>query len=163
MDHDQIQKLYEQYGSWMFNRAKSLLKDEESASEAVQDVFLKVLQVGSSFRGESSPWTWLYRITTNHCLNLIRSQKAWQKAFDGYSREQLRLSQDPQDREYSLLINHDSFVQLLESEDETTQNIIFSYYFEEMTQEEIVEALKISRKTVYKRLKKFMDKARERL
>ena len=82
MDKEQVQKLYEQYGSWIFNRAKGFLKNEEAAWEAVQDIFLKVLEVGDKFRGESSPWTWLYRITTNHCLNLIRSRKAWQKASE---------------------------------------------------------------------------------
>ncbi len=163
MTNDEIRKLYEQYASWIFNRAKSFLKDEESAWEAVQDVFLKVLEVGSRFRGESSPWTWLYRITTNHCLNIIRSRKSWQKAMEGYGREQIRLSSDPDNSSESVLMNKDSFVKLLTGEDDTTQQIIFAYYFDDLTQEEIVDHLGISRKTVYKRLKKFMEKARGKL
>src|SRR5262245_11971994 len=66
--NDDIRALYEKYGSWIFNRARSLLKDEQAAYEAMQDVFVKVLESGADFRGDSSPWTWLYRITTNHCL-----------------------------------------------------------------------------------------------
>lgn len=163
MTQEEIQKLYEQYGTWIFNRAKSILRDEETAWEAVQDVFLKVIEVGSRFRGDSSPWTWLYRITTNHCLNIIRSRKSWQKALEGYSREQLRMSEDPENSSDIVLMNKDSFVKLMEGEEETTQRIIFAYYFDDMTQEEIVEHLEISRKTVYKRLKKFMEKARGKL
>lgn len=160
MDKDQIQRLYEQYGSWIFNRAKGFLKNEEAAWEAVQDIFLKVLEVGDKFRGESSPWTWLYRITTNHCLNLIRSQKAWHKAAEGLTRQQLALSLELQDSGASVLIDRHSFVKLLEEEDETTQKILFAYFMDELTQEEIAVMLKISRKTIYKRLKKFTEKAR---
>ena len=160
MDKEQVQKLYEQYGSWIFNRAKGFLKNEEAAWEAVQDIFLKVLEVGDKFRGESSPWTWLYRITTNHCLNLIRSRKAWQKASEGLTRQQLALSLNSQDSGASVLIDRHSFVKLLEEEDETTQKILFAYFMDELTQEEIAVMLKISRKTIYKRLKKFTEKAR---
>lgn len=163
MTNDDIRALYEKYGSWIFNRARSLLKDEQAAYEAMQDVFVKVLEVGSAFRGDSSPWTWLYRITTNHCLNMIRSRKSWKKAMEGVGREQIRLMEEPQENADSVLVNKDWFVKQMADEDETTQRIIFCYYFDQMTQEEIVEALGISRKTVYKRLKKFMDKARERL
>lgn len=163
MTRDAIQKLYEQYGNWIFHRALSLLKNEQEAWEAVQDVFIKVIESGSGFRGDSSPWTWLYRITTNHCLNLIRSRKAWQKALEGLGQEQLRLSQEPKEPEYSVLIDRDWIVQLMKNEDDTTRRILFSYYFDDLTQEEIVENLKISRKTVYKRLKKFMEKARGKL
>lgn len=163
MTKDEIRALYEQYGNWIFNRARSLLKDEQAAYEAMQDVFVKVLEVGSSFRGDSSPWTWLYRITTNHCLNMIRSRKSWKKAMEGVGREQLRIQEEPQENSDTVLANKDWFVKMMEDEDETTQRIVFCYYFDEMTQEEIVDALKISRKTVYKRLKKFMDKARSKL
>lgn len=162
MTKDDIQKLYEKYGSWIFNRARSLLKNEQAAHEAMQDVFLKVLEAKADFRGDSSPWTWLYRITTNHCLNMIRSQKSWRKAMEGVGREQLVLEQTHESGA-EVLVNKDWFVKIMEGEDETTQRIIFCYYFDEMTQEEIVDALGISRKTVYKRLKKFMDKARDKL
>jgi RNA polymerase sigma-70 factor (ECF subfamily) len=163
MTREEIEKLYEQYGSWIFNRARSLLKNEQAAHEATQDVFVKVLESGGAFRGDSSPWTWIYRITTNHCLNLIRSQKSWRKALEGVGREQLRLNEEPPESADAVLVNKDWFVKMMTDEDETTQRIIYCYYFDELTQEEIVETLGISRKTVYKRLKKFMDKAREKL
>ena len=147
----------------MHHRALSFLKNEQEAWEAVQDVFIKVIESGSSFRGDSSPWTWLYRITTNHCLNLIRSRKSFQKAMEGLGREQLRLSQEPQQSDYSVLIDRQWIVQQMSDEDETTQRIILAYYFDDMTQEEIVDTLEISRKTVYKKLKKFMEKARGKL
>lgn len=163
MDKSEIEKLYNQYASWVFNRARSIVKDEQIAWEAVQDVFIKVIESGDSFRGDSSPWTWLYRITTNHCLNIIRSQKAGAKAMEGFQKEQLRMSQDPQDPNYDVLMNRDLFVKLMSDEDDTTRRIVLAYYFDDLNQEEIVDLLKISRKTVYKRLKKFMERARGKL
>ena len=71
--------------------------------------------------------------------------------------------EEPQENADSVLVNKDWFVKQMADEDEITQRIIYCYYFDEMTQEEIVDKLGISRKTVYKRLKKFMDKAREKL
>lgn len=163
MDKARVEQLYTQYAGWIFNRARSIVKNEQLAWEAVQDVFIKVIENGDAFRGDSSPWTWLYRITTNHCLNMIRSQKAGDRAMDGLQKEQLRLSQDPQDPGFDVLMNRDWFVKLMADEDETTRRIIQAYYFDDLSQEEIVDLLKISRKTVYKRLKKFMERARTKL
>ena len=73
---DDFEHLYEQFGPMVLRRCRALLKDEEKALDAMQDVFVKVLEVGSAFRGESSPWTWLYRITTTRALDLLRSRKS---------------------------------------------------------------------------------------
>ncbi len=42
------------------------------ADEIVHEIFVKVLERLEGFRRESSPTTWLYRMTTNHCLNRLR-------------------------------------------------------------------------------------------
>jgi len=49
-----------------------LLRDEQAALDAMQEVFIRALRAGSEFRSDASPMTWLYRITTNYCLNAIR-------------------------------------------------------------------------------------------
>lgn len=161
MDHNQIRDLYEQYASWVFNRARGFLKNDEAAWEAVQDVFVKILEVGDRFRGESSPWTWIYRITTNHCLNLLRSRKTWQNVAGELTREQLALNLDAGHNQSDVLIGRASFVQLMKDEDETMQKILIAYFMDEMTQEEISEHLGISRKTIYKRLKRFEGRVKK--
>jgi RNA polymerase sigma-70 factor (ECF subfamily) len=45
------------------------------ASDAVQDVFIKVWNNLDRFRGESSPGTWIFRIATNVCLSALRNSK----------------------------------------------------------------------------------------
>lgn len=46
------------------------LGEHAIAEEATQDVFVKVYTSIHSFRNESKFSTWLYRIATNHCINL---------------------------------------------------------------------------------------------
>lgn len=47
--------------------------DSEEAEEVVHEVFVKVLEHIDGFRADASPTTWLYRMTTNHCLNRLRN------------------------------------------------------------------------------------------
>ena len=45
------------------------------AEDAAQEAFLKVYGSLSKFRGESSFSTWLYRVASNHCLDLLYKRK----------------------------------------------------------------------------------------
>src|SRR4029077_10204118 len=45
------------------------------AHDAMQEVFVRVISSIGEFRGQAQPSTWLYRITTNLCLNRIRDAK----------------------------------------------------------------------------------------
>lgn len=66
--------LYRQYAPLVLRRARRFVTACE-AEEVVHEVFLKVLLHLQEFRGASSPATWLYRMTTNHCLNQLRNDK----------------------------------------------------------------------------------------
>ncbi len=45
-------------------------KAEEAARDAVQDVWVRVIKYGKSYRGDSEVKTWLYRILINRCRDL---------------------------------------------------------------------------------------------
>jgi RNA polymerase sigma-70 factor, ECF subfamily len=53
--------------------AKRFLRNEDDAADAVQDTFVSALTSIDKFRGESSVYTWLYRILVNVCLMSLRS------------------------------------------------------------------------------------------
>ena len=59
----------------VYNTALNMLQNAEDAEEITQDVFVEAWHKAHTFKGESQVSTWLYRITINKCIDLIRSKK----------------------------------------------------------------------------------------
>ncbi|MBC7775809.1 MAG: sigma-70 family RNA polymerase sigma factor [Phycisphaerae bacterium] len=68
-------QLYRRYASKVFAKCISMLADHGMARDATQDVFIKVLLNLSKFTEQSSFSTWVYSITYNYCIDLIRKKK----------------------------------------------------------------------------------------
>ena len=52
-----------------------MMEEHDEADEVTQEVFIKLYNSAGEFRGDSTLYTWLYRITTNTCLNALRKKK----------------------------------------------------------------------------------------
>ena len=70
-----FEKLIETYQTKVFNIAYNMLNNYDDANDVAQEVFIRVYKSIKNFKGESSFSTWLYRITTNVCLDEIRKRK----------------------------------------------------------------------------------------
>lgn len=68
-------QLYRRYASKVFAKCISMLGDEGLARDATQDIFIKILLNLSKFTEQSSFSTWVYSITYNYCIDLIRKKK----------------------------------------------------------------------------------------
>jgi RNA polymerase sigma-70 factor (ECF subfamily) len=66
--------LIRQYHKKVMGYCLSMLNNHTEAEEAAQDIFVKAYQSLDKFKGNSSFSTWLYRITTNHCLDILRKR-----------------------------------------------------------------------------------------
>src|SRR2546425_11550900 len=65
--------LYEEHSRQIYYLALRFLSDPTQAEDATHDVFLKAYRKLGEFRGDSAMRTWLYRITINHCKNLLQT------------------------------------------------------------------------------------------
>lgn len=65
----------ETYQGRVYNTCLGFLRNEEDAEDIAQEVFMEVFNSISKFQENASLATWLYRIATNKCLELIRSRK----------------------------------------------------------------------------------------
>lgn len=61
--------LVDEYQKPVYNLIFRLLGDREEAADLTQETFVAAYKSFSSFRGESSAYTWLYRIAVNKCKN----------------------------------------------------------------------------------------------
>ena len=59
----------------VYHLALRQLGNREDAEDAAQEVFLKAYAALGSFRGESRISVWLYRITNNVCIDLLRRRR----------------------------------------------------------------------------------------
>ena len=138
-------------------RASSLLGQREEAKDVMQDVFIRALTEGGGFEGRSQVSTWLYRITTNLCLNRLR---------DGSRRrelEALHLTRsdtplDPTQPEQRILVQR-----LLAEADPSWAEAAVYVLIDGMSHDEAAELLGVSRRTVGNHLQRFEDWAREKL
>src|ERR1700757_3116251 len=67
-----LEKLVLRHQAWIYNIAVRMVFRPQDAEEVTQEVLVKVITKLSTFKGESSFRTWLYRIAANHVLNMKR-------------------------------------------------------------------------------------------
>jgi DNA-directed RNA polymerase specialized sigma24 family protein len=138
IDRAEIEDLYRRYGALVRRRARSILADDHEAQDAMQEVFVRVIAAMNEFRGQSQPSTWLYRITTNLCLNRIRdSRRRRDRPPEAHSALQTVLRQVPED----------------------LAQVAVYYYVDDMDQAEIAAILGVSRRTIGYRLDRFREHA----
>ena len=67
--------IYRQYGSRMKSIAFHHLGSVADAEDAVQETFLKIHRAASTYSGEASFSTWVFRILINTCYDLLRKRR----------------------------------------------------------------------------------------
>lgn len=126
----------------------------------MQDTFIKAAQNLATFRNEASPLTWLMRVASNHCLNIIRSKNAaW---HDAYERD-VKSQPEHIDSTEVLSADHQLMQFCLAKCPPDLVDIAVHYFVDEMKQSEIADAVGLSIPTVRKRLRSFIDICRQEI
>ena len=74
-DRKSYKELYDLCKNRVYSTAIRLLGNPQDAEDAAQETFVKVFRNIHMFRGDSSIFTWIYRITVNICIEHMRKRK----------------------------------------------------------------------------------------
>lgn len=142
-----VEACYARYGPMVLRRCRAILRDEQAAYDAMQEVFLKVVARRRRLTGDY-PSALLFRIATNTCLNRIRDEK--KRDLRKYVHVLRQDALEEADRSGGPA--RDVLEQILDREKGATRNIAVMYFIDGMTLKEIGAAANLSVSGVHKRL-----------
>jgi RNA polymerase sigma-70 factor (ECF subfamily) len=133
--------------------------DPEESREIVQEVFITVFRQIHSFRQDAALYTWLRKMTINHCLNWKRR---WKRRFRWHHDPIIRendpgLSQDDVSMETPETLMQkkqfqDRLMAAVKHLPEKTRTVFVLYALEGLSYEEVADFLQIRKGTVASRL-----------
>jgi RNA polymerase sigma-70 factor, ECF subfamily len=143
-----IHALYDAHRRGLCRYAASLLGDEDWARDVVQEVFLRL--IGRPEQGvlDSVHTAWLYRVTTNVCLNALR---------DSRKRSALLAQHVAERRSPPCTERRVAAGELLGRLSRELRMIAVCFHAAQMTREEIAAEIRMSPRTVDSRLAALAD------
>ncbi|MBL7661506.1 sigma-70 family RNA polymerase sigma factor [bacterium] len=154
---DAYQRLVERYEAKLLSLAFGIMRNREDARDIVQEAFLKAFRNLSSFKGQSSFYTWIYRVTYNVAIDEKRKRFRHVETLVGEERE---FSEAPQLQSGTALTEHKaqsgefrkSFELALAELSPEHRAVIVLRELEGLSYEEISEVTKVNKGTVMSRL-----------
>ena len=175
-DEQAFAELVRRYSARAYQVAYGVLGNCEEAEEVAQDAFVRIHKALPGFRGECEFGTWLYRIA----LNLARNKYRWNKVRgskvnfsmdaplegeNGDDDRKIDLPDDAPDPEKDAELGElrGRLSAELEKLPEAYREILVMRVVQEMSYEEIADALGCQMGTVKSRLARARDELRKRL
>lgn len=146
-----LEKAMKEYGDQLARLAYAYVKEEEIAKDLVQNTFIKCYTKITSFRHESTIKTWLYRITINECKDYLKSwsyKKSRMMEFYYGNKSSAISTEEEALKKWEIGRVKNSIFTLPPK----YREIIFLYYYEELTMEEIADLLGLPLSTVKSRI-----------
>ena len=153
----------------IFALAFGMLGSAEEARDATQETFLSAYRNLGGFRGEAKVSSWLHRIAVNHCIS--RQRRAYVRSETGIEDEL-----EAAGERFLAVPSHASPAARVESKErkaavrravgalpQELREVVLMKEFEELTFQEISDALKIPLSTVKSRLYTALKQLRMRL
>lgn len=144
-----VEELYRSYGPMVLRRCRSMLRNEELALDAMQDVFVRLLRRSRELE-RTAPSSLLYRIAINVCLNIMRSARRRPIHGDDAVIDAVAGSDDHASRTADRALLDEIFA----AGDELTRTMAYLHYVDRLTLEETAVEVGLSVSGVRKRLRK---------
>jgi RNA polymerase sigma-70 factor (ECF subfamily) len=148
--------LMRRHNQLLFRTARSYLRDDAEAEDALQDAYLHAWRALGSFRGKSRLSTWLVRIVTNEALGRLRRAGAptipLEAAMTSLDPGTLAALTDAEDRGPERSAERAQVRNLMETRIDDLPDVYRTVFMlrgvQELTVEEVAEALDVPQATV---------------
>ncbi len=145
-----LQAAMDQHGDYIKRLIYTYVKDLPKTEDLAQEVFIKFYKSLDAFEGRSSIKTYLYRIAVNECQNYLKS---WHyKKFEVTEKVKNWLKRDSFEADFLQQEQNQSIGALVNSLPIKYREVIWLYYYVELSIADIAEVLKCSPNTVKTRL-----------
>ncbi len=153
--------IFNQYGGMMLHIAYSIVKDRDTAEDAVQNALIQAWQHLPSLRETGALRSWLMRIVVNQCLSfkrqLARSTKFLRQSI---AEQEIVLASQIADHAKGIKESDWDLAQAIKKLPTKQQMVIALHYYQGMTVSEISQALHISENTIKKRIQAALSNLR---
>ena len=162
-DREAFRLLFEAYKDKVFSIAiYSFRGDEAAARDITQQVFLKLMNSITQFRGDSEFSTWLYRLVVNACTDEQRRRRRFFPLQDSTPRNRTG-GQGPQEKHYARVELGESVKCAIGELKPKFRLPVLLKYVEGLSYEEIAAVLECSTGTVASRLNRAHKQLARRL
>lgn len=144
--------------SQIYYHCLKMLKHEQDALDATQDILLIMLTSLDKLRDPKAFWGWINAITANHCKHILtRRGQVWQIPEDDEGNSMLDQIEDEDQQQVpdQSLDNQESRRMIMELIDDLPPEqrmCVLFYYYDEMSVKQIAQVLEIPEGTVKSRL-----------
>lgn len=146
-DMGALEGLYNEYKTFVFRIALTILKDTYLAEDAAQETFMKILHNANQYRFAGSEKAWITKITRNIAIDMLRKRRN-EVVKEGEEMEELPVF--PEDK-----LEFISIIQIL---DETDREIVCMRIITGLKHREIARILELKTNTVKKRYERALAK-----
>jgi RNA polymerase sigma-70 factor (ECF subfamily) len=152
-----FEELYERYSEKVYRKCLSFIKDKARAEDFTHDIFLKVITKIGTFKENARFSTWLYSITYNYCMDMLRKQKKLQEdSID----EPLEFIEETVDHEL-LSMKKEGLQKSLEEISPDEKAMLLMKYQDDFSIKEIAQTFKISESATKMRLLRTKEKMKK--
>lgn len=154
-----VQEWMELYSDRIIRVVYLIVDDYHLAEEITQEVFVKAYKSINSFRGESSPYTWLYRIALNLTRNALKRKS--KVSFLLLNQEEKDVLAEPLEEKVVRLAIRKKIRDCIRMLPLIYREVIVLYYLDDLKISEIARVLQQPEGTVKSKLSRGKERLEE--
>jgi RNA polymerase sigma factor (sigma-70 family) len=164
-DVNAFETLYRQYDKLVYRTAYLITGSKEAAEDALQEVFISVWRSRHTYDpNKGKLTTWLHRITVNQCSKKKPGKTPATLSLEekGIDLPDMKHRSQPEEISITRMV-YDRLLRAMDTLDTKHRSVLVLRYFNDLSYQEIAEALEIPLGTVKSRLNQSLKYLKEQM